>query len=985
MKTNPFSAAIVCLLFLTLCSSRAGLPPAVPVFLIATTTDSTGMNQYFNFNDVPGTHTLTYSTPEGNGTATATITAGNDPLLHTKVILTTFTPGVGSEFVDALAQLDYYFQVNGPAGNVPLKFVGNLNYPNPLPSNANGRIMEASVVLIDAFGSVTNLAYVNNSATPTIKLPTSGVPGGNLNQTLLVTANTTYRFRLSVQTHVQDETSTYEMTMDPKVTIDTAFAAAHPGYTLDFSAGYEPSTNKPDTSRPTLSLTNIPVIGRVSNDTFTVLGQALDNVGVTGVYYNFNHSDFLLAHSDNNFTNWSAALTLTPGTNTLAAYAADPSGNFSLTNIVKLIYVASAPLTVSTNGRGSILPNYNNALLQISNSYALTATPAVGFAFTNWTDGGNIILTNKPTLRFTMASNLVFIANFVDVQKPTFSITNIPVNGKFSNATFIVKGKALDNVGVTNVFLNLNNAGWNGANTGNDFTNWSTNMSLISGMNTIAAYAVDAAGNTSLITTSKVTYIVSAPLTVSTNGRGSILPNYNNALLQISNTYTLTATPGVGFVFTNWTDGGSTIVTNKPTLKFTMASNLVFIANFVDIQKPVLTVMTPTAAAGANKEFFLASGQASDNAAVQSVFYKLNNLDWILLDSTNGFTNWNVTLDLTPGTNVLAAYAVDTSSNVSATNTTKFLYTTAPTSLSGLAAEIAPDGISPFGVAFGTTTFSQFSRDTNNANGVGNYSYTKQSPTNGLLKITYTAPPSATNGGPESIQLSFSAPDTARFTNGVNAGGIRFTSTPTLVPASLLNQTLILVDSQGLGKRTTFTPGKYVSLNLLTGLTNSGTTYSHTVYSPIGALVKVSSTNSVSYFVATFTATNYGTSYEERYSLAGSNTLTDLGVIALTTQRASGNAPTNIVGRSVVLTTDGGANQLFFQDTGFIDVNPLDNPVVNGEGNYSYRRTATNSGNLNLNYTSPVQTAAFEFLFVAPNFAIFTNTADSTLGTAAFK
>ena len=39
------------------------------------------------------------------------------------------------------------------------------------------------------------------------------------------------------------------------------------------------------------------------------------------------------------------------------------------------------------------------------------------------------VLTNKPVLKFAMSSNVVLAANFVDVTKPTLSITNVPVSG----------------------------------------------------------------------------------------------------------------------------------------------------------------------------------------------------------------------------------------------------------------------------------------------------------------------------------------------------------------------------------------------------------------------------------------------------------------------------------------------------------------------------------------------------------------------------
>lgn len=447
-----------------------------------------------------------------------------------------------------------------------------------------------------------------------------------------------------------------------------------PALTFLMASNLSFTANFKDIAKPTVSVTNIPVSGNVSNNLFTVKGKAADNLGLANVLYNLNHTSWDGVATENVFTNWSKDLTLTPGTNLLSTYAVDTTGNYSTTNTVKIVYILSAPLTVNTNGKGSISPALNNALLQIGKNFTLSATPAAGFAFTNWTDGSSAIVTNKPTLRFLMASNLAFTANFVDITKPTVSVTNIPVSGNVSNAGFTIKGKAGDNVDVANVVYNLNHGGWNDVNSGNGWTNWFAELDLTPGTNLISTYAVDTTGNLSLTNTVKLVYILSAPLLVSTNGKGSISPSLNGAVLQIGRNYTLTATPAAGFAFTNWTDGSAALITNKPVLTFLMASNLSFTANFVDVQKPTLSITNVAIGQRWSNNLFTVKGIAADNFAVSNVFYNLNNNGWSFATTSNQWANWSRTLDLTPGTNTISAYAIDIAGNVSPTNTVKITY-----------------------------------------------------------------------------------------------------------------------------------------------------------------------------------------------------------------------------------------------------------------------------------------------------------------------
>ena len=117
-------------------------------------------------------------------------------------------------------------------------------------------------------------------------------------------------------------------------------------------------------SRPTVSIVTPTSNQQWTNGTFTVTGKAGDNVAVGTVYYSLNGSGWTAATTGNNWTNWTANLTLTPGTNTVQAYAVDTSGNFSPTNTVKFVYLVLKPLTVQIGSAGQSANGARQSQLQ---------------------------------------------------------------------------------------------------------------------------------------------------------------------------------------------------------------------------------------------------------------------------------------------------------------------------------------------------------------------------------------------------------------------------------------------------------------------------------------------------------------------------------------------------------------------------------------------------------------------------------------------
>ncbi len=299
-----------------------------------------------------------------------------------------------------------------------------------------------------------------------------------------------------------------------------------------------------DTTPPTVTITTPTAGQRWSNSVFTVTGTASDDVQVAQVYYQLFGQGWNPATTANGWVNWSGDITLTvPGTNIVQAYSVDTSGNSSPISGQSIVYVITAPMTVQTNGNGTVTPNYNGQLLEIGKSYSMTATAGAGFKFSNWTGS---VPTNAPTVTFIMASNVVLTANFVDVQKPTVSITNPATANTYTfSQTVTISAAASDNVGVTNVEF-YDNSALKGSDSTSPYTyDWSFDA-INNGTHAWTARAYDAAGNVS--TSGPIALTVSIDITpptvlISTPTNGQVL---TTASLTVTGTATDPGSPTSG-------------------------------------------------------------------------------------------------------------------------------------------------------------------------------------------------------------------------------------------------------------------------------------------------------------------------------------------------------------------------------------------------------------------------------------------------------
>ncbi len=434
----------------------------------------------------------------------------------------------------------------------------------------------------------------------------------------------------------------------------------------------------------------------------------------------------------------------------------------------------------------------------------------------------------------------------------------------------------------------MNGGSWTPATTSSSWTNWTASVILINpGANAISAYAVDSSGSISHTNTVKFTYVPTAPLAVQVTGLGTVTPNYNGKWLKIGTRYSMTAKAGKGFAFLKWF---GSLATNQPTLTFVMASNLTFIAKFVDVTPPVAVILSPKVHQTVSNALFTVTGKASDNVGVTQVLYQLNDTGWEVAATANGLTNWTAQVTLSPGTNVVAAYAEDAAGNRSKTNSVSFVYQSsaaadwAPASLSGLSAEAVRAGESPSTLCFGASTLSQGMLPGTNEdqNGVGAYTYTKLGTNTAQMTVTWTDPPNRTNdGGTASLTFTNSHAAVYVATNldgTIDSGALLFSPAADLAPASLEGETVRSVDSaSGQASTTVFGNGTFNQTDYQ-GNVSSGS-YTLTRSSPVGILVVMSYSSpasmagAVNYSVAIFSAPKAGIWFSDFFNPAGgSNT-----------------------------------------------------------------------------------------------------------------
>ncbi|MDB6024975.1 MAG: hypothetical protein JWM68_1198 [Verrucomicrobiales bacterium] len=229
-----------------------------------------------------------------------------------------------------------------------------------------------------------------------------------------------------------------------------------------------------DSSRPEVVITSPESDERLTNGfSITMTGTASDvGGGLARVKYRLNGGSLSDAAGT---TNWTAPLTLLPGTNLVEVKSVDLGGNESDVLSRTFFCATFANLTLIINGSGTIVSTptpygtpTNGARLETGRSYTVTAIPGVSSLFSNWSG-----TTTYPAAEyvFIMQSNLVLTANFVTNNTSQTAMTSVRFyhlgEGDAGVGHTVVATNSLDSVSTNALLLTGAPKYWNHAAPGN--------------------------------------------------------------------------------------------------------------------------------------------------------------------------------------------------------------------------------------------------------------------------------------------------------------------------------------------------------------------------------------------------------------------------------------------------------------------------------------------------------------------------------------
>ena len=232
----------------------------------------------------------------------------------------------------------------------------------------------------------------------------------------------------------------------------------------------------------------------------------------------------------------------------------------------------------------------------------LTATPAVGHQFLNWTVGGETLTENPLTL--TVTGDITAVANFAVIEHTVTVTANDPAMGT-------VEGAGTYAEGATATLTATPAAGY-------QFLNWTVGGETLTEnpLTLTVTGDITAVANFAVIEHT-VTVTANDPAMGTVEGAGTYAEGA---------TATLTATPAAGHQFLNWTVGGETLSENPLTL--TVTGDITAVANFAVIEHTVTATANDPAMGSVEGAGTYAEGATATLTATANTGYEF--VGWVV-------------------------------------------------------------------------------------------------------------------------------------------------------------------------------------------------------------------------------------------------------------------------------------------------------------------------------------------------------------------
>ena len=255
----------------------------------------------------------------------------------------------------------------------------------------------------------------------------------------------------------------------------------------------------------------------------------------------------------------------------------------------------------------------------VNKTCTVTASPAEGYEFVNWTENGEVVST-EAEYAFTVTGDRSLVANFVLKNYDILATSNPSEGGMVSGA------------GNYNHFETCTLVAT--ANEGYTFINWTLDGAEVS---TEPSYTFTVTGGGAYVANFMLnSYTITASANPSEGGTVSGAGDYNHF-----ETCTLTATASEGYDFDNWTLDGA-VVGTEPTYIFTVTGPAEYVANFSLKSYYITATVTPSGAGTVTGTGTYYHGSQCTLTAIANEGYAFNNWmengEVVSTDATYAFT-----------------------------------------------------------------------------------------------------------------------------------------------------------------------------------------------------------------------------------------------------------------------------------------------------------------------------------------------------------